>query len=333
MKFLIVGLGSMGKRRLRNLKKLNETDIIGFDVKKERCKEVKDEYNIETYSDITNALNEKPNAMIISTPPDLHMKYANLAVENNIHFFIEASVLQEGIQDLMVKLENKSIVGVPSSTMRFHPLVLKIMEILNEGSLGKPLAFTHHTGQYLPDWHPWENYREFYVAKKETGACREIVAYDLVWLTYIFGEISKVSGIRSKVSNLEIDIDDIYNILIECKNGILGTLVVDVLARVPIIEMKILTEYGVIFADWINASLKYYSKDKKWVNVDIFSGKHISDFIRPEDMYEDEIESFLKLIKKEIQQPYTLKNDLDILKILEAIEKSSDSGTHQIVKN
>ena len=197
MKFLIVGLGSMGKRRIRNLKKLNQTDIICFDVKKERCKEVEDEYNVKTYSDITNALREKPNAMIISTPPDLHMKYANLAVENNIHFFIEASVLQEGMQELIEKLENKSTVGVPSSTMRFHPLVLKIKEILNEGNLGKPLAFIHHTGQYLPDWHPWENYREFYVAKKETGACREIVAYDLVWLTYIFGQISKVSGMRS----------------------------------------------------------------------------------------------------------------------------------------
>ncbi|TLX65610.1 MAG: Gfo/Idh/MocA family oxidoreductase [Thaumarchaeota archaeon] len=262
MKFLVVGLGSMGKRRIRNLVQLNQNDIIGFDLRDDRCKETNEKYKIKTYSDITEALREKPDAMVISTPPDLHMKYAKIAITHRIHFFTEASVIQDGMTEVIKELSKLNLVGLPSCTLRYHPIVIHIQDILKTGKIGKPLAFLYHSGQYLPDWHPWEDYRKFYVSKRETGACREIVPFELIWLTSVFGKIKSVTATKNKISNLEADIDDIYNVLLEFKNNIQGNLTVDVISRFPYRQLKVIGEDGVIFADWIEKSVKYFTNEK-----------------------------------------------------------------------
>lgn len=333
MKFLVVGLGSMGKRRIRNLKQLHQTDIIGFDTKSERCSEVTDKYQIKTFTQISDALKMKPDAMIISTPPDLHMKYAEIAIDNNLHFFTEASVVEDGMEEVIQRLKKSSIIGLPSCTMRYHPLIVEANNLLKQNIIGKPLAFLYHSGQYLPDWHPWEDYRKFYVSKRETGACREIVPFELTWLTSTFGSLKSVIGMKAKVSNLEADIDDIYNVLLEFQNGIQGNLTVDVIARYPYRQMKILGENGVISIDWSERTLKYFTKEKGWVDKKIDDGTVEKNYIYGEKMYEDEISNFLSSIKKEIPQPYTFEDDLKILKILGAVEKSNDKGIRQDVTN
>ncbi len=161
MRFLIVGLGSMGKRRVRNLKSLKAGDIIGFDPREDRREEARSKYAIDVYPDFESAMAKNPDALIISTSPDLHMPYAHLAVDAGKSFFTEASVTDEGVEDIIRKLPAKNIVGVPSCTMRFYPGPKKIKEWVDAGRIGRVLSFTYHSGQYLPDWHPWEDYRKF----------------------------------------------------------------------------------------------------------------------------------------------------------------------------
>ena len=330
MKFVIIGLGSMGKRRIRNLKALDYESILGFDPRKDRCEEAYEKYGIDTYQKINDVIEQKPDVMIISTPPDLHMKYAKIALENNIHFFTEASVVQDEMLEIIEGLKDSKIVGLPSCTLRFHPIVQKINEILQMPDMGKPLSFIHHFGQYLPDWHPWENYKEFYVSKKETGACREIVPFQLVWLISTFGKIKSVSGRKSKVSNLEIEIDDIYNILLEFKNGVEGILIVDVISRAPFLQAKIMTENGVIIADWLEEKVKKYSHENGWEIFDINAGNIEKQYIHGEGPYIEEMKNFIQVICNKRDSNYSYKEDFEILKILESIEKSCDK---QITEN
>ncbi|MGI0022186.1 MAG: Gfo/Idh/MocA family protein, partial [Nitrososphaeraceae archaeon] len=268
---------------------------------------------------------------IISTPPDLHMKYAKIAIQNRVHFFTEASVVQDEMEEVIQSLNNSSIIGFPSCTMRYHPIVIEVINILRMNKIGKPLAFLYHFGQYLPDWHPWEDYREFYVSKRKTGACREIVPFELEWLTFIFGKINAVSAIKSKISSLETDIDDIYNILLKFKNGVQGNLTVEIISRFPYRQLKILGESGVIFADWSERTIGYFTKERGWINKRVDDGIIENGYIYGEGPYVKEIQTFLKLIKKEISQPYTFDDDLKILKVLEAVERSSDTGSLQII--
>ncbi len=333
MKFLVVGLGSMGKRRIRNLKQLGHGDIVGFDTREDRRKEAEEKYHISTFSDISKALKENPNAIVISTPPDLHMKYAKVAIKNKLHFFTEASVVQTDMEEIIHGLKKTDIVGLPSCTMRYHPIVISVSNILKASKIGKPLAFIYHSGQYLPDWHPWEDYRNFYVAKKETGACKEIVPFELTWLTSTFGKISNVYGSKAKLSKLDTDIDDIYSILLEFQNGIRGNLTVDVIARFPYRQLKILGEEGVILADWSDRIVSYYTRENGWKNTKIDDGAVEENYIHGDGPYVEEMSMFIKSIKGEIEQPYTFEDDYKILKILESIEKSSDRGSKQKITN
>jgi len=329
MKFLVVGLGSMGKRRVRNLQYLKGGEIIGFDPRKDRGEEVEEKYKIRTFDDFDRAMAENPDALVISTPPDLHTKYAIIAAKNDKHFFTEASVVDEGMDELIDICKNKNIVAAPSCTMRFHPAVKKIRELVEKNVIGKPLAFTYHSGQYLPDWHPWEDYRKFYVAKSETGAAREIVPFELAWLTWVFGPINFISCFKGKLSKLEADIDDVYQLILKFRAGILGHVLVDVVARVPYRIFRLLGEEGVVEWNWVEKRVKIFSaKDNKWTELSVDEGAPEKEYIAGEKMYMDEMRCFLQAIEGKTSYPYTFEEDKKILGFLYAAERSSDQNIH-----
>jgi len=329
MKFLIVGLGSMGKRRIRNLKYLEAGEIIGFDTLEARRKEAEERYGLKTFDAFDRAMQERPDAIIVSTPPDLHMKYALEAAKYNRHFFVEASIVDEGMDELIAECRKKNIVAAPSCTMRFQPSIRKMKEVVDAKTIGKVLLFMHHSGQYLPDWHPWEDYRKFYVAKRVTGAAREIVAFELVWLTWVFGKVETVSCFKGKLSNLEVDIDDAYQIIMKFKEGILGNMLVDVISRVAERTCEIYGENGVIRWEWGAGVKVYTAEDKQWREYAEKTGTRVEGYDEKikEEPYIEEIETFVKAIKGETKYPYTLEEDRQILDLLKAIEKSSDSKT------
>ena len=332
MKFLVIGLGSMGKRRIRNLQKLNVSDIVGFDPRKDRRDEATRKYGITTFSELEMALDENPQAMIISTPPNLHEKYANIAIKKNIHFFTEVNLSSKEISRILNKINRKSIIAVPSCTLLFHPIVKELKKLIKKNSIGKILTVTHHFGFYLPYWHPWEDYKKFYVSKKETGAAKEIVPFELIWLMDLFSDVSSVNGNVSKISSLDVNIDDVYHGLIKFRNGILCNLTVDVFSKPAFRDSKIIGENGSILCDFNLGVIKIY-KQNKWKTLKFDLGKVQQGYkgnTGSEPMYEEEIKNFINAINKKISYPFTFRDELKALKVLDAIELSAKN--HKNVK-
>jgi predicted dehydrogenase len=330
MKFLVVGLGSMGKRRTRNLQYLKAEEIAGFDIREDRRKEAEQKYGIETFAKFDEAMRSSPDALIISTPPDLHVKYALEAAKNNKHFFMEASVVDRGMSELIEICRKRDIVAAPSCAMRFIPSVKKIKEIVDSGIIGDVLSFTHHSGQYLPDWHPWEDIKKYYVSKRETGGAREIVPFELVWLTWVLGDMETISCFKGKLSKLEADIDDVYQIIMKFNSGVLGHLMVDVVSRTADRSFKLFGEEGSIFWDWGTGVNVYTSKHRKWTSYPERAGTTVRGYDEKikEEPYIEEMDVFIKATKKEKRYPYTLEEDQRILELLYAAEKSSGKGSH-----
>jgi predicted dehydrogenase len=175
--------------------------------------------------------------------------------------------VSDGMDGLIRSCRNKNTISAPSCTMRFHPSIKNIRDIVKGGSIGKPQAFTYHSGQYLPDWHPWESYKDFYVSRRETGAAREIVPFELVWLTWIFGDIEKVTCMKDKISDLEADIDDVYQVIMKFDSNVLGHIMVDVISRSADRSLKIFCEKGVIFWEWGKKIRVYDATTKKWSEI------------------------------------------------------------------
>ncbi len=315
----------MGKRRVRNLIKLKHTNIVGFDPRPDRRKESMSKYKISTVSTIEEGIKQNPNVMIISTPPDLHYQYAQIAIKENIHFFTEVNLASSDIEKIIKKLKHKSIVAAPSCTTLYNPVVKELQKIITAKSIGKIFTVYHHFGHYLPNWHPWENYKNFYVSKKETGAAREVVPFELVWMTSLFSEIKSVYGHIDKISKLKTNIDDIYEILMEFKNGIKCVLIIDVLSTPAFSETKIIGEKGTILCDHNTGVIKLHN-GKKWKIKQLQMGvvaKGYKGNTGAETVYEEEIKAFLDSITKKKKYPHSFKKELKLLEVLDAIELSN----------
>ncbi len=333
MEILVVGLGSMGRRRIRNLLKLGLKNITGFDPRDDRRKESEKLYKIPTVSTINEGLEKNPKCMIISTPPDLHYKYALIAIKHDVHFFTEVNLSSVDVKKIISQLKKKSLVGLPSSTLLYHPLIKKLKSITKK-QIGKTLTVYHHFGHYLPNWHPWEDYRDFYVSKKKTGAAREIIPFELVWLTYLFSSVKSVYGSIHKVSNLKSDIDDLYQVIIEFSNGIQCMLVIDVISDPAFSETKIIGEKGVILCDHNEGSIKI-GKSSKWKKMLIQSGKVEKGYkgnTPSESLYVDEMKNFLSSVKNNKKPNYTFEDELRILEVLDAIELSDKKSKKVFIK-
>lgn len=327
MKFLIVGLGSMGKRRIRNLQALGVKSIIGFDMREDRRLEAAERCHIQVFSNIEDAMVAAPDALIISVPPDLHVHYAMIAIKAGKPFFTEASVVADSMEKMIEQMRARNVIGFPSCTMRFFPGPRRIKALIKNGAIGQPLAWVYHSGQYLPDWHPWESIKDFYVSKRQTGGCREIVPFELVWLTDLFGGIKAITAQRGKVSALPCDIDDIYQLQIRHANGIVGSLTVDVISRPAIRHMRVLGSEGTI--EWDNSKRVvgvYQANRDKWDEEGLTSGTMEKGYMSPEEPYIEELKTFIECIKTNTAPAYTFEDDLEILRLLRAAEESSASG-------
>ncbi|MDQ7949575.1 MAG: Gfo/Idh/MocA family oxidoreductase [Pedobacter sp.] len=329
MKILIIGLGSMGKRRIRNLKALNIAEIQGFDPRPDRRKEAEELYGIQTYPTFDEAVAHQFDAFVISVPPDIHHIYMKLAIEHGLPFFVEASVVDDDM-DLIIKgVEEKGILAAPSSTMIFHPAIKKIMSFVKDGTLGKITNIIYHSGQYLPDWHVYESVKEFYVSNKATGGAREIVPFELTWLVKLLGFPTAVSGLYKKTIAIEgaEEIDDTYNALFDYGAFILN-LTIDVVSRVATRKLLVNGAEGQLQWDWNDDFVTVYTPGSGSVkhHFSVIEAQEGYNKNITEQMYIEEMDTFIQSVNK--KQPFVndLRQDHKVLKLLYALEESSDQS-------
>jgi predicted dehydrogenase len=329
MKVLIVGLGSMGRRRVRNLTHLGDCEVAAFEPIAERRDQIAADHGISTFATFEDGMGWGPDALVVSTPPDLHQEYALAAARAGLHFFTEASVIPGETPEIIEAVGDQPIVAAPSCTLRFHPGVQTMRRLIEAGAIGQPLAVTHHVGQHLADWHPWEDYRGFYVARRETGAAREIVPFELNWMTYLFGPVERITGVRTKLSRLDADIDDLYAALPRFASGVQGTLVVEVISRPAVRSARVIAEQGTLIWDFGARCVREWSGEHGWREhpdpppVQGPGGEWVA-----ENMYIDEMAAFLRAIRDGREHyPFSLAEDHALLQALEAIEQSPSERT------
>lgn len=324
MKLLVIGLGSMGKRRIRLLKQYDKTaTVVGIDLSNERRVNVELEFNIETKETIEEAIkSDSFDCAFICTSPLSHSKLINACLQLGLHVFTELNLVSDGYEENTALAVTNNKVLFLSSTFLYRAEIMKIDELVKQHQ--KNLNYMYHIGQYLPDWHPWENYLDFFVGDKRTNGCREIFAIELPWITNVFGPFKEILVKKDKISTLNVDYADNYLILIEHESGHKGTLVVDIISRKAVRNLEIFGEDLYLSWDGSAEGLQVFDIERK-KNVTIRLYDHVdqlesySKFII-ENAYLSEIESFFKTISMSIQPKYTFEEDKKILDIIDRIE-------------
>lgn len=319
---MVIGLGSMGKRRIRLLKQISNTvSIIGIDSNKERMAYAEAEYHVETFSSISTALalyKEKINGVFVCTSPLSHSDIIYNLLCQGLNVFSEINLVSDGYDRLLNILTNNQVLFLSSTFLYRKDIQYLISKVHNQ-----KVNYIYHTGQYLPDWHPWEDYKNFFVSDIRSNGCREIMAIEMPWISKCFGNIRNYSMVKGQLSKLDLSYDDNYMFLIEHENGTKGMIAVDIVARKPRRALEIYNENIQLFWEGTPDSLVEYDINKHSDNViktyDIVDkDKNYCDNII-ENAYMDEILAFLEAICNDNTKHilYTFEDDKKLLDILD----------------
>lgn len=325
MKVIIIGLGSMGKRRIRLLSEHQGITIFGIDSNPGRCQEVIEKFGIRCFSSISEAVHEEHiDAAMICTSPLSHAGIIKECLTNNLHVFTEINLVADGYEENMKLAKEKGLVLFLSSTFLYQSETLKIIERVKSANVCK-LNYLYHVGQYLPDWHPWESYNNYFIGNPRTNGCREILTIDLPWIVTAFGDIKSVSVLKSKNTSLNIEYNDNYLITLEHQSGAKGIFAVDVVARKAVRHFEVYGEDLHVTWDGTPETLVEYSIEKR-EDVQLLLGEtteHIEGYsnLIDENPYRDEINAFLDAINKSKQPMWDFERDFSLLKVIDVIEK------------
>ncbi|MBP3366687.1 MAG: Gfo/Idh/MocA family oxidoreductase [Treponema sp.] len=324
MKILVVGYGSMGRRRIRLYGQLDkDARFICVDSNPERIKQIKEDGHT-AYADLNEAVKEKPDYAFVSTSPLSHAAIIPILLQNKINTFTEINLSSKNYDEMIRLAKENDVKLFLSSTLLYEPQIKKIKELVKKEK--QPLTYIYHIGQYLPDWHPWESYKDFFIGKKESNGCREIYAIQLPWIIDVFGEVENITKVSHKSTNLEIDFDDSYITTFEHKNGSKGVFVVDVVSRVATTYLEIIGENIHVTWDGSNEGLKYFNiSEKKLESFKAYENiEHNSNYAANinENPYLDEIKEFVGYVKNETEPKWSIEKDYYVLRLIDEIESS-----------
>lgn len=322
---MILGLGSMGCRRARLLKKLRpEITLCAVDSNEPRREQARAQLGIATYASMELAIQlHHPTCAVISTPPLTHAGLIRKCLDAGLHVFTEMNLVSEGYEENMALAREKQRVLFLSSTFLYRGETRYLIQKAQASS--SKISWRYHVGQYLPDWHPWEDYRQYFIGREKTNGCRELFAIELPWLCAAFGPITQVKTIHQKNSALEIGFDDSYMVLIEHATGHQGCLCVDVVSRKPVRRFEMYSETSYLTWEGEPSSLREYDPETKTEKtIAIYSTvEHQNGYAAfvVENAYSDELLAFLSQVEDGIPAPYSFLEDRDTLRWIDRIEQ------------
>lgn len=324
MKTLIAGLGSIGRRHLRNLVELGETDIVLLRSHRATLPDADLEgYPVET--DLAEALRKhQPRAVIVANPTALHLQVAVPAAQTGCAILLEKPISDsvqglKRLQSIVEKCGSKVLVGFQ---FRFHPSLLKVKELVSQDVLGRVVSAHVHFGEYLPAWHPWEDYRSGYAARADLGGGVVLTqCHSLDYLPWLVGPVESVWGLTGKLSDLEVNVEDTAEIGVRFAGGALGTLHLDYNQQPPSHSFNIIGTKGSLQCDLSDGAVRVYrGVHKEWEVYPL-----AADWER-NMMFLEEMRHFLQVARGEVEPSCTLADGVAVMKLISAVKESQERG-------
>lgn len=318
MKFLIAGYGSIGRRHLRNLIELGQNDIVLLRSNNSTLSEseIKD---IPVETTVTDALAHHPDGVIIANPTALHLDVAIPAAEAGCAVFMEKPISDsfDRLPELQNALKHNGGRFQMGFQFRFHPGLEKIRELIEAGRIGTPLSFRAEWGEYLPGWHPWEDYRKSYSARKDLGGGVLLtLSHPLDYVRWLFGDPSIIWGMNMKISNLEMDTDDIAEIGLLMKTGIAGSIHLDYYSRPTSNNLTVNGSDGTLQCNNLDGVVHLSASDGK---VETFAPQPAYD---RNDMFLNEMRRFIDVAAGIAQPSCTLEDGIAAQRMVDLVRRS-----------
>lgn len=310
MKILMIGLGGIGQRHLRNLRTLlgDDAEIIAYRVRRlsgvitptlqmDADRDVEQEYRLRVFGDLDSALALKPDIAFICNPSSLHIPVATACVQGGCDLFIEKPLSDDliGFPELQELVKKQAKIVMIGYQLRFHPCFLRMQEIVRSGVLGSLLGVRATVGEYLPGWHRYEDYRQGYAARADLGGgvvLSQIHEFD--YLYALFGKAKRLFSLGGHWSNLEINVEDVASTLMQCEfagRTLPVHLQQDYLQRPPSRQCEVIGDSGKAILDFPSLSVTLY--DAEGNMADRFASEHLDR----NQLFIHELQHFLDCVK------------------------------------
>ena len=316
-KILVCGVGSIGERHINNLISLGYKDIILYRTRNKKLRTIKKKF--PTFNNLSEALKQNPDVAIISNPTHLHLKVAMECVKSNCHVFIEKPISQNikgyrKLKNLIIKKRRHIMVGY---MMRYHPCIIQMKEWIDKKKIGRILHFKSDWGEYMPNWHPWENYKISYAGKKEMGGGPILtLSHEIDLCLFFCGHFTKVLGNFNSISDLKLNTEDLADILISFDNGVCANIHLNYLSRPPSRKIDIIGSKGQVSFDYYKNQTKLYIKGKH------SKSKDVSKNFSRNDLFKKELRDFFKTIENKNPTTTSIDNAFKIVKLANMIKKN-----------
>lgn len=228
---LFVGLGGIGQRHLRNLRALRGADVVvdAYRVRRESTvvsdtlqvvpgEDLERKYDVNVFAELDRALEQKPDVVFVTNPSSLHVEITRRALAAGAHVLVEKPLSHslDGVAEVIKDCEKRRLVGYVAYQLRFHPGFVRTSEIVSQGLIGRPLFAEALVAEYLPGFHPYEDYRRMYASRRELGGGVTLSQiHEIDYLIALLGRPERVFSMGGKLSNLEVDVDDVSSSLLE----------------------------------------------------------------------------------------------------------------------
>jgi predicted dehydrogenase len=298
MRVLVSGSGSIGRRHMRNLRELGVRNFAACDPDTSRLVAIVDNLHVDVFDSFEAALDEfRPDIVFVCTPPVFHLAQARQAIVAGANVFVEKplSHSMDGVRQLRAQIQQSGRIVQVGYNLRFHPAIRKLKQIVEEQSLGRILFARLEVAQYLPDWRPWQDYRNSYTARRELGGGIVLDgSHELDYLLWFMGDPDGVLCMAGTVSRLEVNVEDSATILLHFPSGAHADLHLDFVQRVPARSCKLVGELGTAW--WDNTS-------PQMVHLHLCDSSPQSwEFaFEINDMYLKEVRDFLACIQEQRQ--------------------------------
>jgi len=256
----IVGCGSMGRRRIRHACGWENASVIVWDIREDRRAAAMDEFSIQIAESEDSFMQNSLDAMFISVPPSEHEHYIERCLAANIPFMVEQPISHrtENLDAILEVVRQKNLVTHVSRNHRFSARIKTIQAILDRGDIGRPRTGLVEVGEWLPDWHPYEPYTDYYPSKRSMGGGIDAIC-DLDWMIFLFGRVARSTSLCARKSDLDIDTDDVAQFILDFEDGPQLMLHTDMLQRSYHQQVRIVGSEGTLVHNHPNAYIDIFT--------------------------------------------------------------------------
>ena len=293
----------MGRRRIRHASAVPGVVVAIHDSRDDRAAEAADAFpGLIRLAGAEDFAGFEPDALFICVPPAAHEAYMDEAIGAGVPFMVEQPISHrlDNLARIISGVKAKGLTTHVSNNHRFSAEVAAMRRVIESGELGPVRTVLVERGEWLPDWHPYEPYTDYYPSHRAMGGGLDSIC-DYAWLRHLFGEPSAATSLYSRKSSLAIDTHDVVQLLFDFSDGPQVMLHTDMIQRPYAGQVKLVFEKGVLTHTAPEPRMRLYSADVgAWRDVPLNDGRndHQSmqgkagfNFVEP--MYEADSRFFL----------------------------------------